>query len=253
MRILKRIGITTGLVVMLILAMSALSTNVGGTGLKTTDLTQGDLFTYTTAQTKLTRIPAVASGKYLMSNGVGSKPTWEDVVGSTAGTTFTGHITVEGVTATGATGTGKFVFDTAPTISAPTITGAAAITGAATIRTTSPSIPMGYGTGAGGIVTQATDKSTGVTLAKSCGVITMNNASLAANASVSFTVTCTSVMAAGDIPIVAVASPGAGTGKYTAHISAAALNSYQITVTNVGSTASEVVVLNVGIIKGSAN
>jgi hypothetical protein len=36
---------------------------------------------------------------------------------------FSGHVTVEGVTSTGATGTNKFVFDTSPTISAPTITG----------------------------------------------------------------------------------------------------------------------------------
>ena len=35
---------------------------------------------------------------------------------SLASPTFTGHITTEGVTATGATGTGKFVFDTAPTL-----------------------------------------------------------------------------------------------------------------------------------------
>lgn len=34
-----------------------------------------------------------------------------------ASPTFTGHPTVEGVTSTGATGTGKFVFDTAPTFS----------------------------------------------------------------------------------------------------------------------------------------
>lgn len=33
-----------------------------------------------------------------------------------AGNTFTGHQTIEGVTSTGATGTGQFVFDTAPTI-----------------------------------------------------------------------------------------------------------------------------------------
>lgn len=32
-----------------------------------------------------------------------------------------GHVTVEGVTSTGATGTGKFVFDTSPTIVTPTI------------------------------------------------------------------------------------------------------------------------------------
>lgn len=34
-----------------------------------------------------------------------------------------GHITMEGVTSTGATGTGKFVFDTSPTISSPTFSG----------------------------------------------------------------------------------------------------------------------------------
>jgi hypothetical protein len=33
-----------------------------------------------------------------------------------ASPTFTGHVTVEGVTATGATGTGKFVFDASPTL-----------------------------------------------------------------------------------------------------------------------------------------
>lgn len=35
----------------------------------------------------------------------------------------TGHVTLEGVTSTGATGTGKFVFDTSPTISGLTVTG----------------------------------------------------------------------------------------------------------------------------------
>lgn len=45
---------------------------------------------------------------------------------------------------------------------------------------------LGYGTGAGGTVTQATSKSTAVTLNKPCGQITMNNAALAAGATVSF-------------------------------------------------------------------
>jgi len=48
---------------------------------------------------------------------------------------------------------------------------------------------LGYGTGAGGTVTQATSKSTAVTLNKACGKITMNNAALAAGASVSVFVT----------------------------------------------------------------
>jgi hypothetical protein len=41
----------------------------------------------------------------------------------------TGHITAEGVTSTGATGTGKFVFDASPSIGNPTITGHATIEG----------------------------------------------------------------------------------------------------------------------------
>ncbi len=39
-----------------------------------------------------------------------------------AANTFTGHQTIEGVTSTGATGTGKFVFDTSPTITGGTLT-----------------------------------------------------------------------------------------------------------------------------------
>jgi hypothetical protein len=47
-------------------------------------------------------------------------------------------------------------------------------------------VGLGYGPGAGGTVTQATSKSTAVTLNKPCGQITMHNASLAANTNVSF-------------------------------------------------------------------
>ncbi len=38
-----------------------------------------------------------------------------------AANTFTGHQTIEGVTSTGATGTGKLVFDTTPTLATPVI------------------------------------------------------------------------------------------------------------------------------------
>lgn len=50
---------------------------------------------------------------------------------------------------------------------------------------------IGYGAGSGGVVTQATSKSTGVTLNKQSGTITMSGAALAAGASVSFTLTNT--------------------------------------------------------------
>ncbi|TIX30002.1 MAG: hypothetical protein E5V37_18455 [Mesorhizobium sp.] len=57
---------------------------------------------------------------------------------------------------------------------------------------------IGYATGAGGTVTQATSKSTGVTLNKACGQVTMNNAALAAGTIVSFVLT-NSAIAATDI------------------------------------------------------
>ena len=47
-------------------------------------------------------------------------------------------------------------------------------------------VASGYGTGAGGTVTQATSKSTDVTLNKPCGQVVMNNANLAAGAKVTF-------------------------------------------------------------------
>lgn len=47
-------------------------------------------------------------------------------------------------------------------------------------------VGIGYGPGAGGTATQATSKATAVTLNKPCGVITMNNAALAAGAAVIF-------------------------------------------------------------------
>jgi hypothetical protein len=56
-----------------------------------------------------------------------------NTTGATGGITMsgtlgvTGHVTVEGVTSTGATGTGKFVFDTSPEISGATISNAAGI------------------------------------------------------------------------------------------------------------------------------
>ena len=56
---------------------------------------------------------------------------------------------------------------------------------------------LGYGTGAGGIVTQLTSKSTAVTLNKPSGRITMNNAALAAGAVVNFQFN-NSLMVSGD-------------------------------------------------------
>ena len=53
----------------------------------------------------------------------------------------------------------------------------------------------GYITGEGGSVVQATSKSTAVTLNKKCGIVTMNGAALAANTTVSFTLTNSTIAA----------------------------------------------------------
>lgn len=58
---------------------------------------------------------------------------------------------------------------------------------------------IGYETGAGGTVTQATSKTTGVTLDKACGEITLHSASLAAGATVSFSLTDSLIEAADNL------------------------------------------------------
>ena len=60
---------------------------------------------------------------------------------------------------------------------------------------------FGYDTGAGGTVTQLTSKATGVTLNTPTGQIVMNNATLNANTTVSFTLT-NSLIGASDIVVL---------------------------------------------------
>ena len=78
----------------------------------------------------------------------------------------------------------------------------------------------GYVTGEGGTVTQATSKSTGVTLNKKCGQITLNASSLAASTTVSFVLT-NSTIAATDLLVLNHVSVGTF-GSYTLNARAAA-------------------------------
>ena len=107
---------------------------------------------------------------------------------------------------------------------------------------------VGYSTGTGGTVTQATSKSTGATLNKRCGQITMNNAALAAAAEVSFTLT-NSVIAATDV-VYACAASGATAGAYTVQCDAVAAGSCRISVGNRSAgSLSEAIVLTFVVIK----
>jgi len=105
----------------------------------------------------------------------------------------------------------------------------------------------GYSTGSGGTVTQATNKTTGVTLNKPTGQITLNAALLASDTTVSFTLTNT-VIEAGDILILNHISGGTA-GSYLLNAqSAAGLASINVRNITAGSL-SEAIVIAFAILK----
>ena len=105
----------------------------------------------------------------------------------------------------------------------------------------------GYVTGDGGAVTQSTSKSTGVTLSKKCGQITLDNAALAADTTVSFTLTNTTV-AATDIIVLNHVSGGTA-GSYLLNAQCAA-GSASINVRNITSgSLSEAIVIGFAVVK----
>ena len=106
---------------------------------------------------------------------------------------------------------------------------------------------FGYTANAQGTVTQATSKSTAVTLNKSAGQITMNNAALASVTNVTFTLN-NSFISANDILILNV-SGGATSGAYNCWVSGISAGSASITVRNIsGGSLSEAVVINFALI-----
>ena len=113
------------------------------------------------------------------------------------------------------------------------------------------SAEIGYSTSAQGAVTQLTDKGTGVTLNKSAGRITMNNAALAGSAAVSFILT-NSLISIKDTIIVCVSSntTGSAAGAYTTYVSYLAAGSALITLRNLTASTSysEAVIINYSII-----
>jgi len=113
---------------------------------------------------------------------------------------------------------------------------------------------IGYTAAAQGTVTQLTDKSTGVTLNKSAGRITMNNAALAGATAVSFILT-NSTISANDTMIVNIGSntTGSALGAYTTYVSYLAAGSALITLRNLtaATSYSEAVVINFAIIHGA--
>ena len=111
---------------------------------------------------------------------------------------------------------------------------------------------IGYAASAQGTVTQATSKSTAVTLDKSMGRITMNNASLATATNATFTLN-NALISANDTVILTISGGQATPGSYNVFANSLSTGSVSITLRNIsGGTLSEAVVINYCIIHGAS-
>ncbi len=146
------------------------------------------------------------------------------------------------------TGTGAAVFANTPTLVTPVIGAATGTSLTATgVIASTGTAGVGYATGAGGTVTQGTSRTTGVTLDKTSGAITLFSAAGSATAA-TFTVT-NSTVAATDVIIL---NQKSGTDLYDLMVTAVAAGSFNITFRTTGGTTTEQPVFNFAVIKGVA-
>ena len=124
-----------------------------------------------------------------------------------------------------------------------TVSGAATFSSSA--LSTSATGGVGYGTGAGGAVTQATSRTTGVTLNTASGDITLVSAA-GSTTWQTFTVTDSAVAATDTIHVV----QKSGTDKYQIAVTNVAAGSFQITFATTGGTTTEKPVFHFNVIKG---
>jgi hypothetical protein len=134
------------------------------------------------------------------------------------------------------------------TLGASSVDVATALLGSSSIKSSGATQGVGYATGAGGTVTQATSKSTGVTLNKCCGEITLNGAALASATVVSFVLTNSAIAATDNIILNHTA-----TGTFGAYLlnGRCAAGSATIDVRNVtAGSLSEAIVIRFTVLKG---
>lgn len=106
---------------------------------------------------------------------------------------------------------------------------------------------LGYGTGAGGAVTQITTSATAVTLNKYCGQITTVALTTAGAAEEAFVVNNTKVDAN---DVIAVSTTYAGAGKPIVSVTNVGANVFTLNITNVSASALDaVLVINFAVIK----
>jgi len=104
---------------------------------------------------------------------------------------------------------------------------------------------VGFAAGSGGTVTQASSRTTGVTINKKCGAITLYSAA-GTSAYTSFTVT-NSLVTANDVIVV---NQQSGTNIYETFVSAVADGSFRITFSAASGTATDAPVFNFAVIEG---
>jgi len=124
--------------------------------------------------------------------------------------------------------------------------GSGGILANSSIKSQSASAGIGYATGAGGTVTQGTSRTTGVTINKVTGQITMFSAAGSATPA-TFTVT-NSAVAATDTVHLSIAS--GATNVYSLSVSSTGAGSFVITFYTTGGTATDAPVINFAVIKG---
>lgn len=195
---------------------------------------------------------AGSSGKYSREDHV--HPT-DTTRAATASPTLTGTTTAATITASGVISTSNATASTTPSTGALIVTGGAGIGGdtyhGGAVLSTSPTSGIGYATGAGGTVTQLTNKGTAVTLNKSNGLIIMNNAALANGASALFQFN-NSILAIGDSVIVHTYAGYASIGSYRVQVETVGAGSCYFLITNIsGGSLSEAVQLKFHILKGT--
>ena len=142
----------------------------------------------------------------------------------------------------------KTLLFTSPTMVTPAIGAATATSLTATgVIASTGTAGVGYATGAGGAVTQGTSRTTGVTLDKTSGAITLFSAAGTTSAT-TFTVT-NSTVAATDVVIL---NQKSGTDLYDLMVTAVAAGSFNITFRTTGGTTTETPVFNFAVIKAVA-
>ena len=185
-----------------------------------------------------------------------------------AGTTSTvgQNWTIIGSKSTGAVFGGDIIFQTSGANAAATVqntpvevirfkSSAAASTNpgaviAAGALTSSGAGGIGYSTGAGGTVTQGTSRTTGVTLNKTTGQITLFTAAAPSTMNTgTFTVT-NSTVAATDTVVACIASGASTSNNYVVTVIGVAGGSFNLAVWSTTGTTSDTVVLNFTVIKG---